>query len=96
WEHHGEPDETLQDLEVVAAGSIWSGGTREGRYEAVTFSGPKNNFAFNASTIFWSQGLSSPPGHILPWSHFSRPHGPDVRVQRMMLNLMNQGLRPRP
>ena len=33
--------------------------------------------AINASTIFWSQGLSMPPGHTLPWSHWSRPHGPD-------------------
>lgn len=88
WEHHGEPDPGLQDLEVVAAGSIWSGGTREGRYEAVTFSGPQNNVVFNASTIFWSQGLAAPPGHIIPWSHFSRPHGPDIRVQQMTRNVL--------
>ena len=24
--------------------------------------------------------LSMPPGHTLPWSHWSRPHGPDPRV----------------
>src|SRR2546427_8558255 len=34
-------------------------------------------------SIFWSQGMSSPPGHMLPWSHWSRPHGPDERVQRI-------------
>ncbi|HIE96817.1 MAG: N,N-dimethylformamidase beta subunit family domain-containing protein [Fuerstiella sp.] len=88
WEHHGEPDPARADLAVVAAGPIWSGGTREGRYEAVTFNGPKQNVVFNASTIFWAQGLSSPPGHIIPWSHFSRPHGPDTRVQQMTKNVI--------
>jgi hypothetical protein len=80
-------------MEVVAAGPIWSGGTRLGRYEAVVFPGPKDNIVFNASTIFWSQGLSSPPGHIIPWSHFSRPHGPDARVQQMTQNLFSAALR---
>ncbi|MDG2130756.1 MAG: hypothetical protein P8K08_22345 [Fuerstiella sp.] len=92
WEHHGEPDPARSDLEVVAAGSIWSGGTREGRYEAVTFNGPKQNIVFNASTIFWAQGLSSPPGHIIPWSHHSRPHGPDPRVQQMTKNVLTRAL----
>lgn len=88
WEHHGESDPNQTGLEVLAAGPIWSGGTREGRYEAVIFAGPKDNLIFNASTIFWAQGLASPPGHIIPWSHFSRPHGPDARVQQMTHNLL--------
>ncbi|MFT5527224.1 MAG: hypothetical protein ACI9HK_005206, partial [Pirellulaceae bacterium] len=88
WEHHGEPDLKRDGLEVLAQGSVWAGGTREGRYAATIYPGPKANFVFNASTIFWSQGLSSPPGHIIPWSHWSRPHGPDQRVQKMMSNLL--------
>lgn len=92
WEHHGEPDETLNGLEVVASGSIWSGGTREGRYEAVVFTGPQGNIVFNASTIFWAQGLAAPPGHIIPWSHFSRPHGPDQRVQQITRNVFDRTL----
>jgi hypothetical protein len=48
---------------------------------------------FNASTIFWAQGLSTPPGHIIPWSHFSRPHGPDARVQQMTKNLLDATLK---
>ena len=95
WEHHGEPDPERPDLSVVAAGPIWSGGTREGRYEAVTFSGPKQNVVFNASTIFWAQALSSPPGHIIPWSHYSRPHGPDARVQQMTKNVIDRALAER-
>lgn len=93
WEHHGEPDPEREELEVVAAGPIWSGGTREGRYESVIFRGPKDNIVFNASTIFWAQGLASPPGHIIPWSHFSRPHGPDERVQTMTRNLLEATLK---
>ena len=88
WEHHGEPDLERKGLEVLAEGSVWAGGTREGHYTATMFPAPKGNFVFNAATIFWSQGLSTPPGHILPWSHWSRPHGPDERVQTITKNLL--------
>ena len=93
WEHHGDPDPDTPGLEVLAAGPIWSGGTHEGRYESVMFRGPQNNIVFNASTIFWAQGLSTPPGHIIPWSHFSRPHGPDDRVQQITRNLLDATLK---
>lgn len=92
WEHHGEPDLDRKGLEVLAEGSVWAGGTREGKYTATIFPGPKDNFVFNAATIFWSQGLASPPGHILPWSHWSRPHGPDPRVQKITHNLLQRAL----
>lgn len=93
WEHHGEPDMTLPGLEVLADGKVWAGGTREGRYTSVIFDGPKENLIFNASTIFWAQGLSSPPGHWVPYSHFSRPHGPDPRVQQITRNVLDRILR---
>ena len=93
WEHHGEPDPERVGLEVLAEGMIWSGGTRPGQYAAVIFPGPAQNFVFNASTIFWAQGLASPPGHQLPWSHGSRPHGPDPRVQQMTHNLLQKSLK---
>ena len=92
WEHHGEPDPDRAGLEVVAEGSVWAGGTREGRYAATIFPGPADNFVFNAATIFWSQGLASPPGHMPVWSHWSRPHGPDPRVQRITHNLLKRAL----
>jgi hypothetical protein len=53
---------------------------------------PRGNLVFNASTIFWSQGLGSPPGHMLPWSQWSRPHGPDERVQRITRNVLKRAL----
>lgn len=90
WEHHGEPDLDRTGLEVLAEGPVWADGTWEGKYTATIFPGPSNNFVFNAATIFWSQGLAAPPGHILPWSHWSRPHGPDPRVQRITHNLLRR------
>jgi len=93
WEHHGEPDPDREGLEILAEGRVWAGGTREGKYTAVIFPGPKGNFVFNASTVFWNMGLASPPGHWLPWSHFSRPHGPDERVQRITRNLLDRAIK---
>ena len=92
WEFHGEPDTDRPGLEVVAEGNVWAGGTRLGKYAATIYPGPKNNFVFNATTIWWAQGLSDPPGHMLPWSHWSRPHGPDARVQRITENLLKRAI----
>lgn len=91
WEHHGAPA-PIPGLEVLAEGLVWAGGVKPSRYTATIFPGPKKNFVFNAATIFWVQGLSSPPGHMLPWSHWSRPHGPDERVQRITHNLLRRAL----
>jgi hypothetical protein len=92
WEYHGQPATEIHGLEVVGAGTAWVGGTRPQQWAATIYPGPKNNFVFNAATIFWAQGLSTPPGHVLPWSHWSRPHGPDERVQRITRNLLNRAL----
>jgi hypothetical protein len=91
WEYHGDPP-TIEGLEVVGAGTAFQGGTRPQQWTATIYPGPKGNFVFNASTIFWCQGLSTPPGHMLPWSHWSRPHGPDERVQRITRNLLDRAL----
>ncbi len=91
WEFHGDaPD--LPGLEVVAEGIAWQGGDNPSKWQSVVYSGPKGNFIFNASTIFWAQGLSRPPGHTLPWSHFNRPHGPDARVQQITRNLLDKAI----
>lgn len=92
WEFHGDPDMARIGLDVVAEGHVWAGGIRLGKYAATVFEGPNKNIVFNASTIFWSQGLSSPPGHQIPWSHFSRPHGPDERVQQITRNALRRAL----
>jgi hypothetical protein len=94
WEYHGDPAE-IPGLEVVAEGTAWVGGTTPQHWTATIYPGPKGNFVFNAATIFWSQGLSTPPGHVLPWSHWSRPHGPDERVRTITRNLLDHALKPR-
>ncbi len=91
WEHHGSPAK-IPGLDVVAEGLVWAGGTTPSRYTATIFPGPKNNFVFNAATIWWAQALGDPPGHMLPWSHWSRPHGPDDRVQRITANLLKRAI----
>jgi hypothetical protein len=91
WEFHGDPAD-IPGLEIVAEGIALSGGTRPVRWTSTIYPGPKNNFVFNASTIWWAQGLSSPPGHMLPWAHGVRPHGPDVRVERITNNLLRRAL----
>ena len=91
WEYHGDPA-AIPGLEVVAAGTAWVGGVRPQQWTATIYPGPNGNFVFNASTIFWAQALSSPPGHTLPWSHWSRPHGPDERVQMITHNLLRRAI----
>ncbi|MEX2261749.1 MAG: N,N-dimethylformamidase beta subunit family domain-containing protein [Bryobacteraceae bacterium] len=91
WEFHGDPA-ALPGLEIVADGIALSGGTRPAHWTATVYPGPAKNFVFNAATIFWAQGLSSPPGHMLPWSHWSRPHGPDPRVQRITQNVLRRAI----
>ena len=89
WEYHGQPAD-IEGLEIVGAGTAWQGGVNPQQWTATIYSGPENNFVFNAATIFWAQAVSSPPGHTLPWSHWSRPHGPDDRVQQITRNLFNR------
>jgi hypothetical protein len=89
WEFHGSPAE-IPGLEVVAAGKTFTGGDEESHYTATIYPGPKGNVVFNASTIFWAQGLSAPPGHMPPISHHGRPHGPDARVQRITQNVFDR------
>ncbi len=93
WEYHGDPPTDIPGLQVVAEGTALQGGVRPQHWTATIYPGPKNNFVFNASTIFWCQDLSSPPGHMLPWSHWSRPHGPDERVQRITRNLLDRAIK---
>lgn len=92
WEHHGEPAD-IPGLEVLARGPVFSGGRpRNLDYTATIYPGPKDNFVFNAATIWWSDGLSEPPGYMRPSAHGGTPPGPDVRVQRMTRNLFERFL----
>ncbi len=88
WEWHGDPAD-IPGLKVVAQGEVKSG-KNKGTYTATIYPGPKDNFVFNAATIWWSDGLSAPPGYQHPSAYGAKPRGPDARVQRITANLLNR------
>ena len=89
WEFHGDPA-PIPGLEVVAEGDSTNSAGEQAHWTATVYPGPKGNWVFNASTIFWSMGLSNPPGFILPFVHHGRPHGVDPRVQRITANFLSK------
>jgi hypothetical protein len=88
WEYHGDPA-AIAGLEVVASGPTQRapGEPNGGTYTATIYPGPKGNFVFNAATIWWSDGLSAPPGYVRP-KVYTTPRGPDPRVQQITHNLL--------
>lgn len=90
WEYHSDPPMNLPGLEVIASGMVHRADGSSSPYAATVYSGPKGNWIFNASTIYWSLGLAQPPGVNLPFSHLGRPHGVDDRVQRITANFLNR------
>lgn len=88
WEWHGDPA-PIPGLEVVASGPTINSAKVSGTYTATIYPGPKNNLVFNAATIWWSDGLSEPPGYVRP-SVYTSPQGPDPRVQRITQNLLDR------
>lgn len=91
WEFHGEPAD-IPGLKVVAEGISTNGSNEQARWTSTLYPGPKGNWVFNSATIWWSQALSSPPGHMLPYSHYGRPHGPDERIGKITKNLLDKFL----
>jgi hypothetical protein len=93
WEYHGQPAE-LPGLEVVAQAPLnpFSREPGGGKFAAVVFPGPKNNWVFNAGTIWWPESLSCPPGHAPAASRLGRPAGPDERAQRITANFLDRCL----
>jgi hypothetical protein len=87
WEWHGKPAK-IPGLEIVASGKT-QGARIDGLYTATIYPGPKDNFVFNASTIWWADGLSEPPGYLRP-AVYTRPQGPDKRVQQITKNLLDR------
>jgi len=94
WEFHGDPA-SIPGLEVIATGTTTNSGDKNATFTATVYPGPRGNWVFNASTIFWSMGLSQPPGLVPPISHYGRPHGVDERVRRITANFLGKaGIQP--
>ncbi|MCC6143654.1 MAG: hypothetical protein IT368_07595 [Candidatus Hydrogenedentes bacterium] len=87
FEWHGAPAD-IPGLRVVATGTASTGGS-EGTYASTVYPGPKGNVVFNASTIWWADGLAEPPGYVRP-ATYTQPQGPDARVQRITRNLLDR------
>jgi len=90
WEWHGDPA-PIPGLEIVAAGPTQSapGTPNEGVYTATVYPGPKGNFVFNASTCWWADGLSAPPGYVRP-KVYTEPKGPDPRLRQITRNVLDR------
>jgi hypothetical protein len=95
WEWHGDPA-PIPGLEIVASGPTQSapGQLNGGEFTATMYPGPRDNFVFNASTCWWADGLSAPPGYVRP-SVYTSPQGPDARVQQITRNLLDRMVRER-
>ncbi len=90
WEWHGDPAK-IPGLVVLGSGPTQSapGKPNGGVYTATIYPGGKNNFVFNASTCWWADGLSAPPGYVRP-SVYTTPKGPDPRAQRITENILRR------
>lgn len=93
WEWHGAPAMNLPGMNIVAEGDATINGKTVGRYSSTLYDGPKNNVVFNAATIWWANGLSSPPGHVNPSRNGVTQQGPDERVQQITHNLFQRFLK---
>ena len=89
WEFHGDPAD-IPGLEVVATATTINASGKEATFAATVYPGPQGNWVFNAPTIFWSVGLSQPPGIVPPHSHYGRRHGTDERVRRITENFLRK------
>jgi hypothetical protein len=90
WEWHGDPAK-IPGLVVLGSAPTQSapGKPNGGVYTATIFPGPKSNFVFNASSCWWADGLSEPPGYVRP-SVYTSPKGPDARAQRITANILRR------
>jgi hypothetical protein len=90
WEWHGDPAD-ISGLEVVATAPTQSapGTPNGGQFTATVYPGPLGNFVFNASTCWWADALSAPPGYVRP-SVYTSPQGPDVRAQQITRNVLER------
>ena len=99
WEFHCDPAE-IEGLEIIASGPtddrrfLKAGELvgKVGEYMTTIYSGPKENFVFNASTCWWADGLSEPPGYLRS-SWYQKRFGPDQRVMQMTRNILDRMVR---
>jgi len=94
WEWHGDPA-PIPGFGIVAPGPTQdaAGKLNGGVFTATVYPGPKGNFVFNASTCWWADAMSEPPGY-LRLRAYTEPSSPDPRAQRITQNVLERMLRP--
>ena len=101
WEYNWTPAE-IPGLDVVATSPLTPRNTqwaKDQRHHGVVYPCPKGNWVFNAGTIWWSEGLSCPPGHIpARVGDMAGTFGVNPTVQRITSNVLNRMIKdsPRP
>lgn len=99
WEYNWIPAE-IRGLEVVASSPLYPRNTanaKNQRHDAVVFPCSKGNWVFNAGTIWWTEGLSCPPGHIpARVSGMGGTLGVHTWVQRITSNVLNRMIKDSP
>lgn len=93
WEWHGDPA-NIPGLEIVATAPTHTDGKpNSGQFTATVYPGPRGNIVFNASTCWWADSLSAPPGYMRP-SVYTKPEGPDARAQQITRNVLRRMIGP--
>ena len=99
WEFNSTPGD-IPGLEVVATAPIWPRSneySKDQRHHGVVFPCAKGNWVFNAGTIWWPQGLSSPPGHVpARVGDVGGTFGVNPHVQRITANILNRMIKDSP
>ena len=90
WEFNGVPNMSLPGIEVLSEGDVFVHGKKSGEYAATVYDGPQGNIVFSCATIWWANGLSSPPRHRNPKRNGAVQQGPDERVQQITHNLFKR------
>ena len=88
WEWHGDPA-TIPGLQVVSSAKTQNPGSGRRRLHRDDLSGAEEELVFNASSCWWADGLSAPPGYIRP-AVYTKPQGPDKRAQQITANFLNR------
>ncbi len=67
WEFHGESAQ-IDGLKIVSTGPTQgpNGPLNGGAYTATPYPGPKKHRVFIATSCWWADGLSAPPGYVAP------------------------------
>ncbi len=91
WEWHGDPATGIHGLEIISTGPVGNDttGKLHGTYAATIYPGPKSNIVFSASSCWWGDGLSAPPGYVRP-KVYTTPRGVDERVVKVTRNLLGR------